>query len=719
MMYKISRFAFTLSLFFCFICAFAQPVPMVSYNVEGKPSKSRNVTLERTRAVAWTTDKDEKNLYLNPKGGRWPKLTEKGELFLELVYADCCYGRVKAYVKTKNGYEIKPDKYTQVVMLDTKKWKTAYFRFPELSDYEIDSIVITTDQSWWREDREITKDPFIGVAKATVSATPFKNGYFNYLLEESWRRPYDGPTVKPRDNTTLKGKTMVGYQGWFRTPNDAYDAGWVHWGGIPQGHFSVDMWPYNDDYPQYVLDKAHEVKTLSGKPAYLFSSARPEVVYTHFKWMQEYNIDGAFLQRFIGGRYFKGDEKTPEWVMANVREAANRTGRIWAIEYDVSGCNEKTLFKNIEEDWKWLVDEFGIREDPNYARVDGKPVVFVWGMQLRGLPLEEANKVVNFLKYDKKYGGNYFIGGANGRWKDDPEWVETHFKKHDAILFWMHQSYAQDKENVKSLLGDNVLYLGHIKPGFSWYNLKHYQSAANEAYTPRNHGKDYERQIESAIKAGVESIFIGMYDEYDESTAIIPMSDDPPPTPKRRGVLAAFMKEKNTNGERVPPFRIRKNVELDFSVEHAKNMGTTNYIVYWNGSIEAPKDGTYTFSIDAPEGDAYQLTSSNKRLIDERSHSKEVPPREARVELKKGEMFPFRITYTHREGEGVMRLMWEGPGIERQPVPEEVLWDAWGRFITNEGDSPYLYLELSEKAHDLLNPEAAYKKDRGNTRNRR
>ena len=202
-----------------------------------------------------------------------------------------------------------------------------------------------------------------------------------------------------------------------------------------------------------------------------------------------------------------------------------------------------------------------------------------------------------------------------------------------------------------------------------------------------------------------------MYDEYDESTAIIPMSDDPPPTPKRKGVLVAFLKEKNTNGERVPPFRLVKSVELDFASEPAKGIGTSNYVVYWNGSIQAPKDGTYVFSIEAPEGDAYQLTSSNKRLIDERSHSKDMPPREVSVELKKGEMFPFRITYTHRETDGNMRLMWEGPGISKQPVPEDVLWDAWGRFITNEGDSPYLYLELSEKAHDMLNPEAAYKKD--------
>src|ERR1700733_1443265 len=68
---------------------------------------------------------------------------------------------------------------------------------------------------------------------------------------EPWLGPYTGPTRSDIDASTLDGKVLCGYQGWFNTPCDTEKFGFGHWGqglGGTNGHFVVDMWPDESDY---------------------------------------------------------------------------------------------------------------------------------------------------------------------------------------------------------------------------------------------------------------------------------------------------------------------------------------------------------------------------------------------------------------------------------------------------------------------------------------
>src|SRR5262245_21265728 len=69
---------------------------------------------------------------------------------------------------------------------------------------------------------------------------------------DPWLRPYDGPTRSDIDASTLDGKVLCGYQGWFNTPGDGTNFGFTHWGrGWDRpggGRFTIDLWPDVSEY---------------------------------------------------------------------------------------------------------------------------------------------------------------------------------------------------------------------------------------------------------------------------------------------------------------------------------------------------------------------------------------------------------------------------------------------------------------------------------------
>jgi len=135
------------------------------------------------------------------------------------------------------------------------------------------------------------------------------------------------------DTTTLHKKVLCGYQGWFRCPGDG-GGKWIHWSRsastIAPDTLTFEMWPemaeYTNQYP------APGFTYPDGSQAYLFSSQDKQVVDRHFDWMLAYGIDGVFVQRFV-----VGVANHPTNVLVHARNAANRTGRTFAITYDMSG----------------------------------------------------------------------------------------------------------------------------------------------------------------------------------------------------------------------------------------------------------------------------------------------------------------------------------------------------------------------------------------------
>ncbi len=157
--------------------------------------------------------------------------------------------------------------------------------------------------------------------------------------------------------TSMRGKAMCGYQGWFRCPGDAANLGWRHWsrdaGRITPESLTFEMWPDVSEYDPSALHLAPGFTHPDGRPAKLFSSDAAATVRMHFGWMRDYGIDGAWLQQFLvelpGGR---SPESVPSRrrVVDHVLQAAEQTGRVWALSYDVTAMPTDRIFEVLTAD---------------------------------------------------------------------------------------------------------------------------------------------------------------------------------------------------------------------------------------------------------------------------------------------------------------------------------------------------------------------------------
>lgn len=140
------------------------------------------------------------------------------------------------------------------------------------------------------------------------------------------------------DATTLTGKVMCGYQGWFNCDGDGAELGWTHWarrGDKPfaAGNVTVDLWPDVSelgDSERFATGFRH----ADGRVAEVYSSHHRDSVVRHFRWMREYGIDGAFLQRFANGLDAGKLQRHKDVVLASVRAGAEQNGRVYAAMFD-------------------------------------------------------------------------------------------------------------------------------------------------------------------------------------------------------------------------------------------------------------------------------------------------------------------------------------------------------------------------------------------------
>jgi hypothetical protein len=102
----------------------------------------------------------------------------------------------------------------------------------------------------------------------------------------------------------------------------------------------------------------------------------------------DYGISGVFHMRFMQDI---GKPRNYEWktrVMRNVRAAAESTGRVFAVSYNIAGGKiDDSVLDELKRDWKNLVDNEKVTQSGRYIHHNGLPVLRIYGIGFKAVSL--------------------------------------------------------------------------------------------------------------------------------------------------------------------------------------------------------------------------------------------------------------------------------------------------------------------------------------------
>jgi hypothetical protein len=199
--------------------------------------------------------------------------------------------------------------------------------------------------------------------------------------------------------------------------------------------------------------------------------------------------------------------------------------------YDISGGVEPNYVDDIKFDWIYNIERgTEILNSNAYATVNGKPVVCIWGF---GVP----DRVTNATYYQQlvtffKQRDCYLILGTNDNWRNQSQYINI-FKQADMITPWYVGRFG-DNNGVDNFYNNNLNpdleycrnngldYYPVVFSGFSWATWQN----GRPNMIPRNRGNFLWHQAYKLKQQGVGAMYVAMFDEYDEGTAIMKNASD-------------------------------------------------------------------------------------------------------------------------------------------------------------------------------------------------
>ena len=323
------------------------------------------------------------------------------------------------------------------------------------------------------------------------------------------------------------GKVTVGYQGWFIAPGDGTLVN-QFW------HTNMEMWP---DMREYTVSYVTPLGNLgNGQPAKMFSSYDQSTVNLHVQWMGESGIDCIALQRFSGDLGDPAFKAQKDGMALKIKTAAEAASKKFYIMYDISG--HQGMQTTVQNDWVNSILPANLLSSSAYAKQNGKPVVCIFGLGYKGAPVPGGGdpvaclQLINFFKAQ----GCYVIGSIPMDWRSPVSgnggFSRANFASvYDALNMiqpWVvpaevgptYQPWIQGDYTYCENHG--IDYQPGIYPGTSFHNT----NGSTQNLIPRNHGDFMWSQAAVLKTVGVKSLYVAMFDEFNEATQIMKTAEN-------------------------------------------------------------------------------------------------------------------------------------------------------------------------------------------------
>lgn len=281
------------------------------------------------------------------------------------------------------------------------------------------------------------------------------------------------------------------------------------------------MLPAVEQYPNECLFTSNFILP-DGSKAKLFESNCTGIVDTHFRWMQENSIDGILVQRFYGDI---GDASFLQ-LLGQIRTAAEKYGRVFAVEYDLSQIESSdfsSVVSNLLHDYTTNVAS--LVSSSAYLHHQGRPVLELWGFGINKTKLNAADCSSIFHALRSANPNPYVVMGVQQAWRSEsssnPDYYNV-YTQADVIQPWTVGAY--DNSNYQGFYSGTTVpdkaltdrlgigYSPVVLPGSSDRN----RNGGTGQFGNRYSGSFYEAQLKNVLQIKPKFVFGAMFDEFPE-----------------------------------------------------------------------------------------------------------------------------------------------------------------------------------------------------------